>query len=246
MHRSIRPALAAVAALLLAAPLASAQTPEAILERYNNAIDPKGLVNGLQGMKTTVTMEIPAAGMAMTVNTVAARPNLFVLETEIPGMGTMRQGFDGTTAWASDPMNGPRLITGQEAAALIDNTSLSQMRRTPDQFAAMAIAGPADVGGDAATCVKFTWKSGRESTDCFSNASGLLVKSITKQAGPQGEMEVEMFIKDYRDVNGIFVPHRVESAMMGMAMTMVTTSVEFGPQAQALFTLPAEIKALKP
>ncbi len=246
MHRTIRPALAAVAALLMAAPLASAQTPQEILERYNKTIDPQGALANLQGMKTTTTMEVPAAGMAISVNAVAARPNLFIVEMDIPGMGTMKQGHDGSTTWASDPMQGPRLVTGAEAAALIDNSSLSSMRRTPDLYSAMELAGTADVGGDAATCVKFTWKSGRESTDCFSNATGLITKSVSRQVTPQGEVEVEMFVKDYRSVNGIMVPHRMESTMMGMAMVMTTTSVEFGPQPATLFALPAEVKALKP
>jgi hypothetical protein len=61
-----------------------------------------------------------------------------------------------------------------------------------------------------------------------------------------GEVDVEMFIKDYRTVAGLVIPHLVESNMMGMAMTITTTSMEFGPQPASLFELPAEIKALKP
>ena len=31
----------------------------------------------------------------------------------------MRSGFDGSTAWASDPMQGPRLVSGAEAGASV-------------------------------------------------------------------------------------------------------------------------------
>jgi hypothetical protein len=246
LRRIVRSAFVALAVVALMAPSLAAQTPEAILERYNKAVDPQNRVASLEGIKTSVTMEMPAMGMSMTINSAARRPNQIIVDTEIPGVGTMRQGYDGATAWAMDPMQGPRILTGMEAAALIEGSSFNSMTRSPDLFSAMAPAGAADVAGDPATCVKFTWKSGREPTDCFSNASGLLTRTIAKQVTEAGEIEVEMFMKDYRNVNGMLVPHLVQSSMMGMQMIITTTAVEFTAPAAAMFALPAEIKALKP
>lgn len=246
LRRFARPAFLAFTVIAAIAPQLAAQTPAAILDRYNKAVDPKGMIPSIQGMRTTVTMEMPAMGMNMTINSAALRPNQIIVDTEVPGMGTMRQGFDGTTAWASDPMQGPRILTGMEAASLVENSSFNSMTRSPDLFSAMEAAGTADVDGDAASCVKFTWKSGRETTDCFSNASGLLTRTIAKQVTQAGEVEVEMFMKDYRNINGMMVPHRIESNMMGMQMIITTTSIDFTAPAASLFELPAEIKALKP
>lgn len=246
LRRIARPAFAALTALVVVAPTLVAQTPAAILERYNKAVDPQGRIASIEGIRSSVTMEMPSMGMSMSVNSAARRPNQIIIDTEIPGMGSMRQGYDGTTAWAIDPMQGPRILTGMEAAAIIEGSAFNAMTRSPDLFSAMEAAGSADVGGDAATCVKFTWKSGRETTDCFSNATGLLTRSVAKQVTQAGEVEVEMFLKDYRNVGGLMIPHRTEAAMMGMQMIMTTTSMEFGTQAANLFELPAEIKALKP
>lgn len=246
VRRVVRPVLAAFVAALLVAPSVSAQTPEAILERYNKAVDPNGVLASVQGMKSSVTMEAPSMGMSMTINSVAARPNLLVVETDVPGLGVIRQGFDGTTAWSSDPMQGPRILTGMEASALVEGSSFNNIVRSKDLFSAMEMAGTYDAAGDATSCVKFTWKSGRETTDCFSNATGLIARTVTKQVTQMGEVEVEMMIKDYRPVNGLVVPFRVESNMMGMAMTITTTSMEFSAQPASMFELPAEIKALKP
>lgn len=243
-RRTLRTA-AALAALTLTATL-QAQTPQAVLERFNKAVDPQGRAGSVEGMKSTVEMSIPQMGMNITVNAVARRPNMILVVTEIPGMGTARQGYDGTTAWAVDPMQGPRILQGPEAAALTEGSNFNNITRSADLFSAMEMAGTSAASGEAATCVKFTWKSGRESTDCFSDANGLLVSSRTKQMSQMGEVEVELFSKDYRAVNGLMIPHRIESNMMGMQMVMTTTSVELGPQPAALFELPAEIKALKP
>lgn len=245
-RRLVKSALTALIAVAAAAPALAAQDPAAILARYNKAVDPNGALASIQGMKSTVTMEAPAMGMSMTINAVAARPNLLVVVTEIPGLGTIRQGHDGTTAWSTDPMQGPRVLGGLEAAALVEGSSLNSIIRSADQFSAMEPAGTYDAAGDMTTCVKFTWKSGRETTDCFSNATGLLLRTLTKQMSQAGEVEVEMFMRDYKTVSGLVMPHRIESNVMGMQMTMTTTSVEFGPQDSKLFELPAEIKALKP
>lgn len=245
-RRLVKSALTALIAVAAVAPALAAQDPAAILARYNKAVDPNGALASIQGMKSTVTMEAPAMGMSMTINAVAARPNLLVVVTEIPGLGTIRQGHDGNTAWSTDPMQGPRVLGGLEAAALIEGSSLNSIIRSADQFSAMEPAGTYDAGGDMTTCVKFSWKSGRETTDCFSNATGLLMRTLTKQMSQAGEVEVEMFMRDYKSASGLVMPHRIESNVMGMQMTMTTTSVEFGPQDSKLFELPAEIKALKP
>ncbi len=246
LRRFVRPAYVALGAMVFAASSVAAQSPAEVLARYNKSVDPQGRFASIEGVRSTITMDMPAVGMSMTVNAVARRPNQVVVETEVPGVGTVRQGYDGTTAWAVDPMQGPRILAGMEAAAMIEGSTFNSMTRSPDLFSAMVAAGTADVAGDAATCVKFTWKSGRETTDCFSNATGLLTRTTAKQVTQAGEVEVEMFMKDYRLVNGLMIPHRIESQLMGMAMVMTTTVMEFGPQQASLFELPPEIKALKP
>lgn len=245
MLRRTRFALAASLLALGTAPLA-AQSPTEILERYTKTIDPQGKIAKLEGMKSTITMEIPSAGMSANVTTVQRRPNQMAMNIEIPGLGSMRQGFDGETAWSSDPMQGPRLLNGPEAAALKDGADLNAMARTAGMFTAMEMAGEADVDGDKATCVKLTWKSGRVTTECFSNATGLLVESRMKQESPMGEIEAVSRMSDYREVDGIKVPHKMTQSAMGMQQVMTTTGVQFGPQDAAAVAMPAEVKALKP
>lgn len=246
IRRSLRPTMLAAVLLAMGAPALAAQTPAEILARYNKTIDPQGRIASVQGMRSTITMEIPAAGMSANVTAVQARPNQMAMTIEIPGLGQMRQGYDGTTAWSSDPMQGPRLLAGPEASAIVDGADMSAMARTANLFTAMEPAGEADVDGDKATCVKLTWKSGRVTTECFSNASGLLVESRAKQQSQMGEIEAISRMSDYRAVDGIMVPHKMTQSAMGMQQVMTTTSVTFGPQDTKLFELPPEIKALRP
>ncbi len=245
-RRSFRPALLATALVAFSATALAAQTPAEILARYNKVVDPQGRIPSVEGMRTTITMEIPAAGMTANIVAVQARPNSMTMIIDIPGLGQMKQGYDGTTAWSSDPMQGPRLMAGPEAAAIIDGSSLAAMARTADMFTAMEAAGDVDVDGTKANCVKLTWKSGRITTECFSTATGLLVESRAKQQSQMGEVEAVSRMSDYRDIGGIMVPHKLSQSAMGMQQLMTTTSVVFGPQDPKLFELPPEIKALRP
>lgn len=244
--RSVRRSLATLALLAMGSAVAVAQSPAEILARYTKTIDPQGKIATIQGMKSTITMDIPAAGMSASITAQQSRPNLMAMVIDIPGLGQMRQGFDGTTAWSSDPMQGPRLITGAEAAALTDGADMNAMARKPEQFTSIEAAGEVDLDGDKASCLKLTWKSGRVTTECFSNASGLLVESRQTQQSQMGEIEAVTRVSDYKEVNGILVPHKLTQSAMGMQQVMTTTSVEFGPQDPKAFELPPEVKALKP
>ena len=143
LRRSVRSAVVALSALAVVAPTLAAQTPQAILERYNKAVDPQGRIASVEGIRTTVTMELPAMGMSMTVNSAVRRPNQIIIDSEIPGVGAMRQGYDGATAWSVDPMQGPRILSGLEAAALVEGTTFNSVTRSPDLFSAMELAAKA-------------------------------------------------------------------------------------------------------
>jgi hypothetical protein len=245
MTRFLRRSLVVAAALF--APLAiGAQTPTEILERYNRAIDAEGKLASHQGMKWTASVEIAAVGMTMTMTTYAARPDLVLMQTDMPGMGTSKQGFDGTTAWSSDPMQGPRILSGIEAATIAEGSGMRSTLRTPDQYTSLTDAGEVDVDGDKAKCVTIAYKSGRIATECFSVATGLLVEARSTQQSPQGEIQVTTRPSDYRAVDGVLVAHRAVQNAMGMQIVVTINTTEFGPQDRALFELPADVKALKP
>jgi len=239
-------ALVAAALLALGAvSLSAQQSPEEILARYTRTIDPEGRIPTIEGMKSTLTMELPAAGMSATITSVQRVPNQMVLVINIAALGEIKSGYDGTTAWSSDPMQGPRLVTGTEAATLIDGADLKSMGRSPALFTAIEPAGEADVDGDKAVCLKLTWRSARVTTECYSTTSGLIVETRSTQESPQGVIEAVGRQSEYKPINGILIPHRVVQSAMGMQQIITTVSVEFGPQDAALFELPPEIRALR-
>jgi hypothetical protein len=239
-------ALRALPLLALAAMVAGAQgSPEAILQRYAKAVDPDNKLASIEGFRTVATMEMPAQGMTMTMTSMQRRPDHIAVTMEMAGLGSMRSGFDGTTAWSIDPMGGPRILGAEETKQLKDNADFKMMARDPSTYVKAEAAGEAQVDGEATDCVKVTWKSDRVTTECFSRASGLLLEARTKTATPQGEVETVTRMYDYKSVGGIMMPHRMVNNIMGMTQNITLTETAAGPLPDSAFALPPEIQALK-
>lgn len=247
MSRLMRRALRAIPLLALATAVAGAQsrTPEEILTRYTKAVDPEGKVNTFEGFRAVAKMEMPAANMSMTMTTVQRKPDHIMVSMTMPGVGEIKQGYDGTTAWSNDPMGGPRLLTDAETKQLKDGADFRFLARDPSLFTKLEAAGETQVNGEATDCVKLTWKSERMTTECYSRSSGLLLETRSKNVTPQGEIETVTRMHDYKAVGGVLMAHRMVNDMMGMQQIITFTEAEVGPMPASHFELPAEIKALK-
>ena len=62
---------------------------------------------------------------------------------------------------------------------------------------------------------------------------------------PMGTIPYEVFVCEYKKVDGILIAHRAKTRFMGQEMIFTMTSIEHNVQMPAdLFKLPVEIQAL--
>lgn len=239
--------LLAGALLLLAPAAASAQLPAAadLMAAYNKAIGGEAAFAKYQGMHVTGSFAIPSMGMSAGMEVYSARPNKMLTVSSIPGMGEMRQGFDGETAWGIDPMRGARILQGPELAMIQDQAGFDADLRVMSKFKSAETIEKTTLGGQECYKVKLVWLSGRESYDCYSAANGLLVARIENQESDMGRIEATTLLQDYTDFGGIMIPKKSVVTAMGMEQVLTIEKVEFDTVDAAKFELPAEIKALK-
>ena len=184
MIRNLPVRLAAVMSALVAANLGAQQTPAAasaalpaaatLVAKYSAAIGGPALMK-VQQITTKGGMSMSAAGINATFEMVQLAPNKMQMNTTIPGVGNIQLGYDGTTAWSLDPMQGPRILAGMEAAEVREEADPRAAARAPDLFTAMQTVADTSMAGERCYLVKLTWRSGRETFDCYSVASGLMV-----------------------------------------------------------------------
>lgn len=240
--------LAAVAALAVA-PGALAQgaggapPAEEILERYVEAIGGRDVVLEPESSRATGTFAMPSAGLTGTMTTMGSEPDRMLLQIELPGIGTMRTGYDGEVGWSIDPMTGARILESGELAGIKDQANELAQVRDPSLFTSVETIGTSEVDGEACHQVKLAWKSGRESVDCYSADTGLLLTTTATQKSPMGSIEVMTRFSDYQEFGGIRMPTRIAQDVMGQSIVMTIESVEFDVVDDDAFDLPPEIEA---
>lgn len=244
----VRALALAGAALAVASAPASAQalpTAQQVVSRYVAAIGGEQAIAAQQYRTVQLEMSLPAAGMTLTAQSMQARPNKAVMNIEMPGMGTMRQGFDGQVAWSINPMQGARILEGRELADALRQYDFESNMRFESTVQSMEVVGRAQANGESCVNVRMVLKTGGEMVNCFADDDGLLVSSVVRVETEAGAVESTLSFHDYKVFGGIRMPARTSMSVMGQSMEMLVKSVSTDPIDASVFELPAEIKALQ-
>lgn len=244
----LRALVLAGAALSVAAAPAQAQTlptAQQVVARYVTAIGGEQAISTQQFRRVQIEMSMPAAGMTMTAEMMQARPNKAVMNIELPGMGSMRQGYDGQVAWSVNPMQGPKILEGKELADMLRQYDFDANMRFSHLFRTMETVGRAELNGESCVNVRMVAESGDEVLNCFADDDGLLVGAVVKSSTEAGQMESTITFHDYREFGGLKMPTRTSMSVMGQQMEMTVKSMSTDPIDASVFALPAEVKALQ-
>ena len=187
--------------------------------------------------------EMPAMGMRGEMVIRQAAPNLMVASIDLPGMGSMMTGFNGTTGWSTNPMQGPMIMEGKQ---------LEQVKREADFFGSVDIlknfkeartVGIAEFNGEKCYQLKLTGEEGITNV-YYSVESGLAVGRKSVEISPMGEVPSVMTISGYKDFGGVLTPTMQSIEAMGQKQNLVTETVTFEELEPSVFALPPEIKTL--
>jgi hypothetical protein len=92
--------------------------------------------------------------------------------------------------------------------------------------------------------VKLTWKSGRETYDCYSAATGFVVASRSIQKTAMGDIPVVTSFSDYKKFGGVTVPTKTVMDLMGQQQILSIASVDFGDGTGVVIAPPPAVQAL--
>ncbi len=243
---SLLAALAAAPAGLAAQaePAATLPSPESIVARYVEAIGGRAAVERQPPRWERGRVEIAAQGLTLTWESVAGGGRL-ATRSELPGLGVIRTGWDGETAWSVNPAAGPSIMEG---------TAAQQLRQAADPLAAlhperyvasMRTVEQTDCGGARCWRVRVTAPWGETYDELYDATTGLLRGGVRRQASPQGEIEVVSEILEYRTVAGVRLPRASRARMMGMELLTTVDTSEVREIPDSAFAVPPEIRTLR-
>ena len=228
-------------------PPAVEKLPEAraIIDRHVKEIGGRQALLGYKSMHTTATLTMPGAGITGPMEIWAtAEPQRTLVKMNIPGVGEIMEGFDGTHAWSINPMTGPILKTGAEAFEAKFDGDFRNDLRDPKKYPTVKTIEKTTFEGRPCYKVQLTRSDGGQDVDFYDVATGLRAGSQNVRQTPMGPMTTTSVESDYKKIGKLLVATKMSQKVMGIEQVITLNEVEYDKVDPAVFALPAPIKAL--
>jgi hypothetical protein len=219
---------------------------EEVLAKYVQATGGQAAYNKVRTSISNGKVSMPAQGIEGKVTIYESEPAHNYTVVDIPGVGLVEDGTDGTVAWERSALQGARLKTGEERAfAIRSASSQTKFLDWKKFYKSIETAGTETVNGKPCYKVVSTPLEGKPEVGYYDQSSGLLVKETGIMASPMGEVPVETEIGDYRKEGALLVPHKIKQSFVGQKMEITIESMQVNPDIpKDRFDLPADVKAL--
>jgi len=198
----------------------------------------------LKGLHMEGTFSMPAQGLNAKMSIWRAAPNLMRTRIEIDGIGVIEEGFDGTRAWANDPIQGPRIRSGAEGEEAAF-TAVFAGDAHPERYTDVQTLESAEFAGRPAFKIKVKPPGDIPVRFLWIDAETFrTLGAETTAPSPMGEIPVTMTMGDVRDVgNGLLMPFTMSQSMMNTEQTIQLTAVTLDPELPD-FAAPAAVQEL--
>lgn len=175
-----------------------------------------------------------------------AEPNFKYVESVTPN-GIVRAGCNGEIAWRSGYM-GVRIRTDERRDQEILEAFFHMPLKWREVYAKAECTEIVELKGQRCYKVVLTPKYGMPQTRYFAVDSGLHVATERTVETALGKINIRMFMSDYKPVDGILYPHKLEQELRGQVNSVVTIdSIEHNVEMpKDRFAVPPEVtEALK-
>jgi len=190
------------------------------------------------------TVTVLGIGISGEFEILHVLPDRMLTRIDLPGIGEVLSGFDRGVGWSLNPLLGPMLMDGDELIHTGERSHVLASLRDGSLVPHRETIGLSDSAGDPCWRVRLTWASGRESFDCFSTETGLLIASDDRQTSQMGEVPVRVQFGDYRTFGDMTIPTRILQSSMGQEMEIVIREVEIDDVDPSRLDPPAALRSL--
>ena len=221
------------------------QTVDEIISKN---IETKGGLEKLKSIKSMkMTGKVFAGGFEMSMTLWAKRPNMSRMEAVFQDQKIV-QAYDGEKAWQINPFMGsnePQEIKGLQAEDLKDRADFDgPLVNYKKKGHKVEFMGKEDLEGTEVYKLKVTMKNSRIVYLYLDTESCIELKQSTTVKYQGNEYLVETIFGDYKEVDGVMIPHFIETKLNGQPQAQITIEkVEFNIEIDdSFFKMPAKEK----
>lgn len=222
----------------------SAQTVDEVIAKNIQAQGGMTKLKAVQSVR--VTGDFEAGGMQAGFVQIFKRPLKMRADISIQGL-TLIQAFDGQNGWQVVPFTGKKDPEPMSADDLKNVKEEADFEGPLMDYKAkgntVELVGKEKLEGTDVYHLKVTLKNGDVRNTFLDADSFLQIKTIAKTMVRGAEVELEIAVGDYKDVDGIMFPFSVEQRTLngqGPGQKITFKKVEFNvPVDDSIFKMPA-------
>jgi hypothetical protein len=218
---------------------------ESILDRFVEVTGGRKAYESRTSETIEAKMSMAAQGIEASMIIHTAAPNKQRVVTDFPGIGKMEAGSDGKVYWEKSAVQGARIRKGEELPQARRQATMNAPLHWRTLYAKAETTGTDTVDGRPCYAVTLTPADGKPEVSCYDKETGLLVQTKLTLTTQMGEIPFVTRVTDYREVDGLRIPHRMTQSVAGQTIDILVKSVVPNPKLEAeLFNLPDEVAAL--
>ena len=207
----------------IAQPLPAA---DRVIDAFVQAIGGRAAHLSPTSIRSSGVIEMPGMGIRGEFEVLQFAPDQMMTRVVVPGVGEILSGFDGEVGWSVNPLTGSMVMEGGELAETSERANILAGLRDREVIPERETVELSEYDGEGCWRVRLVWLSGRESFDCYSQDTGLLIASEDSQTSPMGILGVVTRFSDYREFHGMILPTRLVQSSMGQVQEMLVREVE--------------------
>ncbi len=247
-------ALVAALALILSMSVAVAtaeDTPASekkgaeIMNQYVEATGGLAAYDKIHNRYTEATLDLAEMGIKLNVKIWSEKPDKYCSIASSPAIGETERASDGNVYWEKSVMTGPRILEGDELEEAKEEALFDKYAYWRDVYEKANYDGEDSVEGKLCDKVVLTNKNGKEQTLFFDKDNHLLVRVKSTIQSQMGIIPVDMYLDDYRKVDGLTMPFKAHVVVMGQNRVVATDSVAQNIEIpDSIFAVPTDIVEL--
>jgi zinc protease len=197
-----------------------------ILDDFVKALGGKETLEKISSRTSKGSFDIEAMNATGTFEHYAKAPDKSAVYVNIPNFGLVPEIYDGTKAWSSDPMSGIRELSGVELATRKRDSDFHQSTNLKKHYSKMEVKGREKVGSSEAYVIEATPSEGSPEKLYFDTETHLLVRRDVERESAQGKVPVEIYMEDYKVIDGIKLAHTMRQVTPAFAFSIKFTEIK--------------------
>jgi hypothetical protein len=200
------------------------RTVDVILSDIVKALGSDAAWKAHKNVRMKLEMSFQGMGISGQGERFATKEDKSLVVTDLPGMGTIREGSNGKVMWSQDPINGARRLSGAEAEQARLEAVWNPELRMNELYKSIELAASSPPGQE---CLVLTPNEAPAVTNCYDAKTHLQVSQKGTRSTPQGDTPFSSTLKDWREVGGLKMPFSVDTQAGPITFTAKMSDVKF-------------------